>query len=111
MTLCQKGLLGREKQQNAQAVSLPGTLRAVKRWSKAHPGFRAAYALAALGVLLVSWLTSRHPDPALAALVCLTVAVVVLTGPVGRAIGLPTYRPNEAYRDTLHRWRRERGER
>lgn len=98
----------RQKQQNAQATV---RFAVVRLWSKMHPAFRAAYAVSVVGIVLFAWLTSHHLETALAALTCLCVTVSVLAGPVGRAIGLPAYRPDEAYHDTLRRWRQERSER
>jgi hypothetical protein len=69
--------------------------------------FRLTYAVLLVGGLL-AWLSKDYPAPALVALVCVYASVGVLAGAVGRFIGLPAFRPDEAYSDTLRRWQRER---
>ena len=69
--------------------------------------FRITYGLLLLGAAL-AWLSKSHPGPAVIALVCVYAAAALLAGPVGRKIGLPAFRADEAYADTLRRWRQER---
>jgi hypothetical protein len=82
----------------------------MKAWSKATAPFRLTYVLLSAGVA-AAWLSKQHTAPAVIGLVCVYAALALLTGPVGRFIGLPAFRPDEAYSDTLRRWRRERGTR
>jgi hypothetical protein len=76
-------------------------------WSKVRGSFRIAYLLLYVG-FAAAWLSKKHPAPALIGLVCVYGTVGLLAGPVGRAIGLPAFRPDEAYVATLRRWRLER---
>jgi hypothetical protein len=45
---------------------------------------------------------------AVAGLVIVYVLMALVAGPLGRALGFPPYRPDEAYTVTLDRWRNER---
>jgi hypothetical protein len=76
-------------------------------WSKVRASFRITSLLLYVG-FAAAWLSKKHPAPALFGLVCVYAVVALLAGPVGRAIGLPAFRPDEAYVATLHRWRRDR---
>jgi hypothetical protein len=79
----------------------------MKAWSKVRGPFRMTYLLLYVG-FAAAWLAKQHPAPALIGLFCVYAVMALLAGPVGRAIGLPAFRPDEAYVATLHRWRRER---
>jgi hypothetical protein len=84
--------------------------RTMRAWSKVRASFRLTYVLLSAGVA-AAWLSKQHPAPAVIGLVGVYAALALLAGPVGRFTGLPTFRPDEAYSDTLRRWRRERGTR
>jgi len=79
----------------------------MKVWSRVRASLRITYVLLCIGIA-VAWLSKQHPAPAVIGLACVYAAVALLAGPIGRAVGLPAYRPDEAYVDTLHRWRLDR---
>jgi len=82
-------------------------------WARLGGALRLSHVVLAVGVV-GSWLAKDHPAPALAGLGCfyvLLVVLMVLAGPAGKTLGLPAFRADQAYSDTLHRWWRERRER
>ena len=79
----------------------------MRAWSRIRSSFRLTSAMLMTG-LHAAWLSKDHPAPALGALAVVYVALALLIGPAGRALGLPAYRPDAAYSDTLQRWRQER---
>jgi len=79
----------------------------MKAGSKVRASFRITYLLLWVG-FVAAWLSKRHAAPAVIGLACVYAAVAMLAGPVGRLIGLPAFRPDEAYTATLRRWRRDR---
>jgi len=79
----------------------------MKVWSKVRGSFAITYLLLCVGIA-AAWLSKQHAAPALIGLFCAYVATALLAGPVGRLIGLPAFRPDEAYTATLRRWRRDR---
>jgi len=74
---------------------------------KPRGSLRFAYVLLYVG-FAAAWLSKRHPAPAVIGLACVYAVLALLGGPVGRRIGLPAFRPDEAYFATLRRWQRER---
>jgi hypothetical protein len=76
-------------------------------WSKVRAQFGLASFVLWIG-LVVAFLSKHHAGPALIGLATVYVAVVLLIGPLGRLIGLPAFRPDEAYSDTLRHWHRRR---
>jgi len=57
---------------------------------------------------IVGWASASVPAVAGAGLVIAYVLMALVAGPLGRALGFPPYRPDEAYSMTLDRWRNER---
>jgi hypothetical protein len=57
---------------------------------------------------IVGWASASVPAVAVAGLVIIYVLMALVAGPLGRALGFPPYRPDEAYTATLDRWRNER---
>jgi hypothetical protein len=64
----------------------------------------------ALGLVsaIVGWASASAPAVAVAGLVIVYVLTALVAGPLGRALGFPPYRPDEAYTVTLDRSRNER---
>jgi len=58
--------------------------------------------------IVSAWASERVPAVAIGGLVAVYVLVALVAGPLGRVLGLPPYRPDEAYTATLDRWRNER---
>lgn len=61
-----------------------------------------------LVVLIAGWVSDKAPAVAIGGLALIYVLMALIAGPLGRALGLPRYQPDEAYAATLDRWRRER---
>ena len=57
---------------------------------------------------IVGWASASVPALAVVGLVIVYVLMAFVAGPLGRALGFPPYRPDEAYTVTLDRWRNER---
>jgi hypothetical protein len=74
---------------------------------KPRGSFHFAYVLLYLG-FAAAWLSKQHPGPAVIGIACVYAVLALLGGPIGRMVGLPAFRPDEAYIATLHRWQRER---
>jgi hypothetical protein len=58
--------------------------------------------------IVAAWASERVPAVAIGGLLAIYVLVGLVAGPLGRVLGLPSYRPDEAYTATLDRWRNER---
>jgi hypothetical protein len=76
-------------------------------WRMLRETFRFTYVVLLIG-LLAGWIAKDHPAPALIGLGCFYAVLALLAGPIGKVLGLPTFRADEAYSDTLRRWRKER---
>lgn len=63
--------------------------------------------LALVGAI-AGWVSDKTPAVAIGGLVLVYVLMALIAGPLGRALGLPRYQPDEAYSVTLDRWRRAR---
>jgi hypothetical protein len=63
--------------------------------------------LALVGII-AGWVSDKAPAVAIGGLALIYLLMALIAGPLGRALGLPRYRPDEAYSATLDRWRRER---
>jgi hypothetical protein len=79
----------------------------VRRWQRRPIGRLLVHTLGLVGTI-ASWISDKTPAAAMAGLALIYVLMALIAGPLGRALGLPPYQPNEAYRATLDRWRRER---
>jgi hypothetical protein len=69
---------------------------------------RALSSVLGLVGAIVGWASASVPAVAVAGLVIVYVLMALVAGPLGRALGFPPYRPDEAYTVTLDRWRNER---
>jgi hypothetical protein len=58
--------------------------------------------------IVAGWASDKAPAVAIVGLVVVYVLMALVPGPLGRALGLPRYRPDEAYGVTLDRWRKQR---
>ena len=58
--------------------------------------------------IVFAWASEGVPEVAIGGLVAVYVLVALIAGPLGRVLGLPPYRPDEAYTATLDPWRNER---
>jgi hypothetical protein len=90
--------------------SLGGGVLTMRAWGRLGGAPRISHAVLLAGSI-GGWLAKDHPAPAVAGLSCLYVLLALLAGPGGKALGLPAFRADEAYSDTLRRWRKERRER
>lgn len=79
----------------------------VRRWQRRPIGRLLVHTLGLVGAI-AGWLSDKTPAVAIAGLAFIYVLMALIAGPLGRALGLPPYQPDEAYSATLDRWRRER---
>jgi hypothetical protein len=78
----------------------------IRRWQRQPIGRVLVHTLGLVGAI-ASWLSDKAPAVAIFGLAFIYVLMALVAGPLGRALGLPPYRPDEAYSATLNRWRRE----
>jgi hypothetical protein len=79
----------------------------VRRWQPRSIGRLLAHTLGLVGII-AGWLSDTTPAIAVVGLALIYVLMALIAGPLGRALGLPPFQPDEAYSATLDRWRRER---
>jgi hypothetical protein len=80
----------------------------MKAWPKVRVVLRIAFLLLLVGYVADAFASRGYPAPAVIGLSCVYAAVALLARPVGRLLGLPAFRSDEAYVSTLRRWRLER---
>jgi ketosteroid isomerase-like protein len=81
----------------AASTSLSMTLRRI-----------SGIGLTTIVVTFTGFVVAKQPGPTATALAGAYIALGLLPGPIGRALGLPPWRPDEAYITLLGRWYRVR---